>query len=112
MQAIVTKWLGPTNHRGSRIKVSCDALTRTYSWDYSKGVEENHAQAIAKHCARLGWAGTLVIGGAPDKGSPHAFVAVFVKRKAGGRYVFVRNGHDMHPIASEAVVAQAMRGAA
>jgi hypothetical protein len=40
-QAIVTKFLGPTDHRGSRIKATAEAGSITVSWDHGLGVEEN-----------------------------------------------------------------------
>lgn len=35
MQAIVTKYLGPTNVRGSRIKAACDRGSITVPYDHS-----------------------------------------------------------------------------
>ncbi len=32
-QAIVTKYLGPTDHRGARVKATSYAATITVSWD-------------------------------------------------------------------------------
>jgi len=55
LQAIETKYLGPTNHRGSRVKASCEAGQTTVSWDYSLNVVENHARAATHLCRRLGW---------------------------------------------------------
>ncbi len=55
MQAIVTKWLGPTNTKGSRIKVKCQAGTMIVPWDSGLGVEENHKAAAAILIAKLGW---------------------------------------------------------
>lgn len=46
MQAIQTKYLGPTNTRGSRIKATCWLTSVTVSWDYSANFEENHTAAI------------------------------------------------------------------
>jgi len=47
MQAIQTKYLGPTNHRGSRVKATCAAGSVIVSWDYSlpNNIEENHRAA-------------------------------------------------------------------
>lgn len=44
-QAITTKYIGPTNTRGSRIKASCERGSITVAWDYSLNPEENHAVA-------------------------------------------------------------------
>lgn len=46
MQAIQTKFLGPTNTRGSRIKATCWLTSVTVSWDHSANAEENHTAAI------------------------------------------------------------------
>jgi hypothetical protein len=45
MQAIKTKYFGATNHRGARIKATCDAGSVTVSWDYELGTEANHESA-------------------------------------------------------------------
>ena len=46
MQAIQTKFLGPTNTKGSRVKAICWLTSVVVSWDYSANVEENHMMAI------------------------------------------------------------------
>lgn len=45
MQAIKTKYYGATNHRGARVKATCDAGSVTVSWDYALGTEANHDSA-------------------------------------------------------------------
>lgn len=69
-QAIIAKTLGPTNHRGMRIKVSCSAKTVIYSWDYEKDPSENHINAIIRLAIELEWfpqKGTkLTFGQLPD----------------------------------------------
>lgn len=55
MQAIVTKWLSPTDTRGSRIKAKCQAGSIVVPWDDGLGVEENHKAAAAVLIAKLGW---------------------------------------------------------
>ena len=42
---ISLKFLSPTNHRGSRIKATCNQLTKTYHWDYSLEVSDNYRKA-------------------------------------------------------------------
>ena len=66
-QAIVTKYLGPTNHRGSRVKATCNAKTATTSWDYALDVAENHAMAAKALAKDLGWVGNWVLGGLPNE---------------------------------------------
>lgn len=65
-QAIVTKYRGPTNSRGSRIIASADAGRIVVPLNYSKSTAENHAAAAAALCAKFGWQGELVQGGMPD----------------------------------------------
>ena len=69
MQAIVTKYLGPTNFRGSRVKASCEARSITVSWDDAKDVNDNHDAAARQLAKALGWDkyGKWVGGALPDK---------------------------------------------
>ena len=53
MQAITTKFLGPTNTRGSRIKATCWLTSVTVAWDYSANAEENHEAAIEALVCKL-----------------------------------------------------------
>lgn len=46
MQAITTKFLGPTNTKGSRIKASCWLKTVIVSWNYALNLEDNHKAAV------------------------------------------------------------------
>ena len=55
MQAITTKYQGPTNNRDSRIKAECEAGSVYVSWDYGIGYEENHAAARDALVNKLGW---------------------------------------------------------
>lgn len=77
MQAIVTKFLGPTNHRGSRVKATADALPHgvTVGWDYGAGngtgrsdVDANHDRAAVELIKRMGWFGTWMRGHLPSGG--------------------------------------------
>ncbi len=64
MQAITTKYLGPTNHKGARIRAttaSGQALTLEVNHSYSDG--RCHAEAALALCKRLGWSGELISGG-------------------------------------------------
>lgn len=52
MQAIETKYLGPTNTRGSRIKATCEAGSITIP--YGNGnTEECHIEAAKALCNKL-----------------------------------------------------------
>lgn len=74
-QAIVTRYYGPTNTRGSRVKATCDAGSLTVSWDYALDAPENHAAAVYALAHKLGWAGEWILGGMPQA-SRDAYVAV------------------------------------
>ncbi len=53
MEAIFTKYLGPTNTLGSRIKAKSLGKSITVSYDCSKSSFENHAQAIELFCKKF-----------------------------------------------------------
>lgn len=55
MQAIKTKYLGPTDTRGARIKASCDAGSLTVAWDYAGNADTNHYAAQLQLRLKLGW---------------------------------------------------------
>lgn len=65
MIAIQTKYLGPTNTRGSRIKAWTETghrVTVGYPYDKREGAEAHSVAAIAL-ARSLGWGGTLIAGG-------------------------------------------------
>jgi len=72
-QAISTKYLGPTDHRGSRIKATCEAGSLTLPYDYALNTANNHAAVGVALARKLGWTGTLSIGG-----TKAGYVLVFV----------------------------------
>jgi len=79
-QAIVTRYLGPTDHRGARIKARADAGTITIPWNHAQDIEANHTTAAETLATKLGWVGEhtdwqLVGGGLPD-GTGNAYVLV------------------------------------
>ena len=53
MQTITTKFIGPTNTKGSRIKATCWLGNVTISWDYSLDVEANHHAAVSELVEKL-----------------------------------------------------------
>ena len=76
MQAIVTKYLGPTNVRGSRIKAWCERGSITVSYDDS--VSDAHEVAVRALVAKFvkedekgygttknPWARPMIQGGLP-----------------------------------------------
>jgi hypothetical protein len=73
-QAIVTKYLGPTNTRGARVKATAQAGSVTVPWNHEWGVDRNHAFAASELVKRYGWpSGPWVHGAAPD-GSGNVYV--------------------------------------
>lgn len=55
LQAITTKYIGPGNVRGSRLKVECAAKTIFVEWEPSLGVDDNHEAAARALASKLGW---------------------------------------------------------
>lgn len=65
-QAIETRYIGPTNHLGSRIIATTPSKMRfTWAWDYSLGFEANHYAAAKALQAKLGW--EPIVAGAGTK---------------------------------------------
>ena len=55
-QAIVTKYLGPTNTKGARIKATtASGVSETLNWDHSIDPFQNHQNAVDKLRNTLGW---------------------------------------------------------
>lgn len=46
MQAIITKFYGPTNCRGARIKASCDRGSLFFSYPYEMSGDKCHIAAV------------------------------------------------------------------
>lgn len=62
MQAIETKFLGPTNTKGARIKASAQAGSVTVPYEY-QGVDVEHDQALRALVTKLKWWGVWARGG-------------------------------------------------
>jgi hypothetical protein len=74
MQAIVTKYIGPTNYRGSRVKATTESgLSLTAGWRDDLNNEENHRLAAFALAKKLGWFGEWV-GGGMTKGNVYVCV--------------------------------------
>lgn len=74
MIAILTKYLGPTNYRGSRIAVTSGNGHRlVVSWNDALDVDENHRAAAIALCRKMNWSGDLASGGLKD-GAAHCFI--------------------------------------
>jgi hypothetical protein len=75
-QAIVTKYIGPTNVRGSRVKATAAAGSVTLSWDCALNSEDNHAKAAEALANKYKWRGRWFGGGMPDdKGNVYVSAA-------------------------------------
>lgn len=67
MQAIVTKYLPPTNHKGARVVAKAAAGRLVVHWDHSLNVADNHAAAARALVEKLGWGGRWIAGGLPSE---------------------------------------------
>jgi hypothetical protein len=66
-QSISTKYLGATNHRGSRVKArSSSGLSLSMSWNDALGTDDNHRAAAEALARKLNWSGRWIAGGAAD----------------------------------------------
>ena len=69
MKAIETKYLGPTNTRGSRIKAyDCDGNQITIPYDYALSHEEPHRKAAAAFIDKMGWPKGKLAWGSTKRG--------------------------------------------
>lgn len=90
MQAIITKFVNPTDHKGARIKATCDAgsITIPYPHELGEG-SKAHALAAMALVRKLGWVpkgpngehqnghvGAWVVG-ASNKGDTQTFCFAF-----------------------------------
>ena len=73
MKAIWTRYYGPGNVRGSRVRAVAEIkngfgaeIGCTIEWDDAKNSEQNHDAAALALCAKMGWPGDLMRGGRPD----------------------------------------------
>ena len=65
-QAIITKYIGPTNIRGSRIKATADAGSITLSYDDALNSQANHNRAARALVVKFGWVGNWRCGRMPN----------------------------------------------
>lgn len=72
-QAIVTKFHGPTDTRGSRVSARAEAGRVMVSWDHRLNQAANHAEAANALIAKLGWEGRWICAGMPGT-SGYVFV--------------------------------------
>lgn len=86
--AILTKYLGATNSRPSRVKAYTESgLQVTIPWEYGLNVEGNHLAAAQKLAHKMDWAGRWVGGGTKEG---YAFVNVNVDRAGDATFSVIR----------------------
>lgn len=74
MKAILTKYLGPTNYRGARIKAyDSDGNSATIPFPYELNTEGRHRKAAEALLDKMGWEGNLA-GGHTKEGMAFVFV--------------------------------------
>ncbi len=70
MQAITTKYIGPSNVRGSRVKATALGGSVTLGWNDSLNSDANHKCAAQVLANKLGWNyGEWIEGHLPDGSS-------------------------------------------
>ena len=78
MNAAATKYIGPTNTHGARIKARCAAGSITVGFDYALNEDERHLGAANALVKKLGWTadfyGKLVSGVIHTGEHVHVFV--------------------------------------
>jgi hypothetical protein len=77
-QTIIARFLGPTNHRGSRIKATAWRASVTVPYDYALSQSANHYAAAEALCLKLsagepGFWRTILGAETPD-GTGFAFI--------------------------------------
>jgi hypothetical protein len=86
--AIVTKYIGPSNHRGGRVKASADKSSVTIPWDHAISPLQNHAEAARSLALKLEWTGKFVMA---NYKHGYSFVCA-----AAESYGFVLEGTDVN----------------
>ena len=77
-QAIITKYFGPTNTRGSRIRAKASAGSVSVPYDHALNGPENHDVAAVKLAEKYKWLddGSELVGGGTPDGAGYAYVLV------------------------------------
>ena len=90
MNAIVVKYLGPTNRRGSRMKATDGILTATINYDDALNASKNAENAARSLIQKRGW-----FPNSPRQPNLYgAFWAMGVLPN--GDYVYVNHSHKPH----------------
>ena len=72
--AIETKYLGPTNTLGSRVKAKCSGGQVIIDWDCALNGSDNHAEAAKALIKKMQWTDVRLVQG--GMGSGYVFVMV------------------------------------
>jgi hypothetical protein len=72
-QAITTRYFGPGNVKGSRVKATAVAGSVTLHWDDALNSFENHTKAAVALARKYEWSGRWY-GGAPHHENGYVFV--------------------------------------
>lgn len=83
MQAIETKYLGPTNTKGSRIKASAQAGSVTVGYEH-RSLEKEHDEALRALVTKLEWWGVWARGEKVD-GTGNVYVCISARNRIGVR---------------------------
>jgi hypothetical protein len=62
LQAIVTKYIPPTNTRDARVKATCAAGSHTIDWNDNLDIDTNHQIAAYAIRAKFNWNNQLIGG--------------------------------------------------
>ena len=84
MQAILVKYHGPTDTRGTRLTARAEAGRITLPRDYALNVDEDARRAAVVLCEKLGWNAESLVGGGLPNGD-RVFVFAGLAALAGGR---------------------------
>jgi len=91
MQAIQTKYHGPTNTKGSRISATCADGRRVYiSYPHEIGGDmERHEVAARALCEKLGWIPERLEGGALKDGYAFLMLGRLKVNELRNRWIFI-----------------------
>lgn len=62
MKTISTKYLGPTDFKGSRVRATDGDSSVILNWQSELSSDANHARAARELARKNGWKGTLIQG--------------------------------------------------
>jgi len=102
MQAIITRYLGPTTHRGPRIKATCERGSITVADDPALSGEAAHRVAVDALCATFDAEDVAYYGKARSGSSPRvgatgwasfAWIAGGLPQNMRDSYAFVIDSH-------------------